>query len=198
MHALIVVSHPSAQSLTHSVAHALAEGVSAAGAHHTAQIADLTREGFNPVFNEADYAAFLQTAPVPPDVAKEQARLDNADALVLVYPVYWWSMPGLLKGWIDRVFANGWAYEERPEGGIVKKLGHLPVHLVGIGGADRKTYEKHDYRQAYHTQIAHGIFDFCGAPVVSNEILFLPELSAPTAAPDRARTLGTQIFTTQA
>lgn len=34
---------------------------------------------------------------------------------MLVYPVYWWSMPGLLKGWIDRVFTNGWAYDEGPD-----------------------------------------------------------------------------------
>ncbi|EOW6771742.1 NAD(P)H-dependent oxidoreductase [Cronobacter muytjensii] len=198
MHALIVVSHPSEHSLSHSVAHALADGVKSASAQHSVEIADLTREGFNPVFNEADYAAFMKTAPVPPDVAKEQARIDSADALVLVFPVYWWSMPGLLKGWIDRVFANGWAYEERPEGGIVKKLGHLPVHLVGIGGADRKTYEKHDYRQAYHTQIAHGIFDYCGAPVINNALLFLPDLSTPDAATDRARAIGAKIFAARA
>lgn len=123
MHALIVVSHPLASSLTHRVAHALAEGITSTHSENSADIADLTREGFNPVFNESDYAAFMKTAPLPPDVAREQARIDNADALVLVFPVYWWSMPGLLKGWIDRVFANGWAYEESPEGKVVKKTG---------------------------------------------------------------------------
>ncbi len=54
MHALIVVSHPLASSLTHRVAHALAEGITRDGSGHTADIADLTREGFDPVFNEHD------------------------------------------------------------------------------------------------------------------------------------------------
>jgi putative NADPH-quinone reductase len=48
-------------------------------------------------------------ATPPADVLAEQARIDRADALVLVFPIYWWSLPGLLKGWIDRVFVNGWA-----------------------------------------------------------------------------------------
>lgn len=197
MHALIVVSHPSKHALTHRVAHALAEGITLENARHSTEIADLTREGFNPVFNEADYAAFMKTAPVPADVAKEQARVEGADALVLVFPIYWWSMPGLLKGWIDRVFANGWAYEERADGGIVKKLGHLPVHLVGIGGANHATYEKHGYRQAYHAQIAHGIFDYCGAPVITNETLFLPDLSTPEAAIAQAKAIGARVFQAQ-
>jgi Putative NADPH-quinone reductase (modulator of drug activity B) len=138
MHTLIVVSHPLENSLTHSVARAIAEGIAGAGPQNTLEIADLTREGFNPTFNAADMAAFQLTAPVPADVAAEQARLDAADALVLVFPIYWWTMPGLLKGWIDRVFSNGWAYEESAEGRVVKKLGHLPVHLVGLGAATQK------------------------------------------------------------
>ena len=40
----------------------------------------------------------------------EQQRLDRADALVLVYPIYWWSFPAQLKGWIDRVFIQDWVH----------------------------------------------------------------------------------------
>lgn len=75
MHALIVVSHPLNTSLTHSVATAIAQGIAESGPQqqHTAEIADLTREGFNPVFAEPDIAAFLQTGVTPPDVIAEQA-----------------------------------------------------------------------------------------------------------------------------
>jgi len=144
MHALIVVSHPLNTSLTHSVAAAIAQGVAESGSHHSAEIADLTREGFSPVFAEPDIAAFRQTGATPSDAIAEQARIDNADALVLVFPIYWWSMPGLLKGWIDRVFSNGWAYEETADGNVVKKLGRLRVHLVALGAASQQTYDKHD------------------------------------------------------
>lgn len=49
---------------------------------------------------------------------------------------------------------------------LLKKLGHLQVQLIGVGGADGGTYERHGYAEAMRTQIDHGIFDYCGARVV--------------------------------
>ena len=171
MHALIVVSHPDPQSLTHAVARSFAGGVEAIG-QHTTELADIAAEGFQPAFNPADRATFFMKASAPPDVLREQERIDRSDALVLVYPVYWWSFPGQLKGWIDRVFSNGWAYSQTPEGAIEKRLGHLAVHLLGIGGADKGTYARHGYDTALRTQIDHGIFDYCGARVLTSTILY--------------------------
>ncbi|WP_053845937.1 NAD(P)H-dependent oxidoreductase [Paracidovorax avenae] len=171
MHALIVVSHPDPQSLTHAVARSFAGGVEAIG-QHTTELADIAAEGFQPAFNPADRATFFMKASAPPDVLREQERIDRSDALVLVYPVYWWSFPGQLKGWIDRVFSNGWAYSETPEGAIQKRLGRLAVHLLGIGAADEGTYARHGYDTALRTQIDHGIFDYCGARVVTSTILY--------------------------
>ncbi|OAN67253.1 NAD(P)H-dependent oxidoreductase [Sphingomonas sp. TDK1] len=169
MHAVIVVVHPAAVSLTRSVATALGDALEAKG--HTVEIADLVAERFVPVFGAADHAAFAAGAPAPADVLQEQRRLDRADHLILVYPVYWWSMPALLKGWIDRVFISGWAFEENAGGGIAKKLGRLTVHLVAIAGAADRTYTKRGYRQAMRIQIEEGIFDFCGAPVATSQLL---------------------------
>ena len=180
MHALIVVSHPLKTSLTHSVATAIAQGIAESGPQHTADI--------------ADFAAFLQTGDTPPDVMAEQARIDNADALVLVFPVYWWSMPGLLKGWVDRVFSNGWAYEETADGDVVKKLGRLRVHLVALGAASQQTYDKHGFTDAFNAQIVHGIFDYCGATVASSQMLLLPDLKTAEAHLEAGRQLGRKMF----
>ncbi|PRD40921.1 NAD(P)H dehydrogenase [Phyllobacterium phragmitis] len=194
MHALIVVSHPNPASFTHSVAAHLAEGVTLSGPGNSFEIADLAAEGFDPRFTSADIAAHLREAPSSADVTAEQARIDRADALVLVYPVYWWSMPGLLKGWIDRVFSNGWAYDDGLGAKVVKKLQHLPVHLVAIGGADLGTYERHGYFDAMRTQIDHGIFDYCGAPVKTSEFLLPSEAQDPSAHLDAARNIGRNLF----
>ncbi|MDU4227641.1 MAG: NAD(P)H-dependent oxidoreductase [Klebsiella grimontii] len=194
MHALIVVSHPLNTSLTHSVAAAIAQGVAESGSHHSAEIADLTREGFSPVFAEPDIAAFRQTGATPSDAIAEQARIDNADALVLVFPIYWWSMPGLLKGWSDRVFSNGWAYEETADGNVVKKLGRLRVHLVALGAASQQTYDKHGFTDAFNAQIVHGIFDYCGATVASSQMLLLPDLQTTEAHLEAGRQLGRKMF----
>ena len=193
MHALIVVSHPDPQSLTHSVARSFAEGIEASG-EHTTEIADLAAEGFDPAFNQADRSAYLLQKPLPTDILREQARIDQADALVLVYPVYWWSFPGQFKGWIDRVFANGWAYDEAPDGTLGKRLGRLAVHLVGIGGADGGTYARHGYDKAMRTQIDHGIFDFCGARVVTSEFLLDVNGQAAASHVATARALGSHAF----
>jgi NAD(P)H dehydrogenase (quinone) len=133
---------------------------------------DLVADGFDPRYSAADQAAYRRGGALPTDVAAEQTRIDRSDALVLVYPVYWWSFPGVLKGWIDRVFVNGWAYQDT-DSGVVKKLQRLKVHLVAIGGADPRTYARRGYQWAMRTQIEHGIFDYCGAKVMKSE-LFLP------------------------
>ena len=192
MHALIVVAHPDPKSLTHSVATHLSKGVSTSG--HTFELADLAAEAFDPRFNTADIALYRREVPPPTDVAAEQARIDRADALVLVYPVYWWSMPGLLKGWVDRVFANGWAYDEGPDTKLVKKLHHLRVHLVAIGGANLQTYARHGYFGAMRTQIDHGIFDYCGARVVTSELLVPSETQDLCSHLDAACAIGRNLF----
>lgn len=194
MHALIVVSHPVAGSLTHTIARHIAENVATPDNTHTVEIADLAAEGFDPRFTAADHSAFVKEIPLPADVLAEQARLDRADALVLVFPVYWWSMPGQLKGWIDRVFANGWAYDDDDTGKMVKKLQHLKVHLVAIGAADAGTFARHGYGNAMKTQIDHGIFDYCGAPVVTSELLLSAEPSEIDAQLAKAQTIGRGIF----
>ena len=193
MHALIVVSHPDRNSLTHAIGENIARGISASS-EHSFELADLAAENFDPRFGMADLAVHLKTALAPADVSAEHTRIERADALILVYPIYWWSMPGLLKGWIDRVFTNGWAYDEDPAASLIKKLSHLPVHLVGIGGAGQRTYRKWGYGDAMRKQIDTGIFDYCGAPVLTSEILLPAGPDVPDDRLDRAYQVGLEVF----
>lgn len=194
MHALIVIAHPNQKSLTHSVAAHLAEGVTLSAPGNSFEVADLAAEAFDPRFTVTDIAVHLREMPAPVDVAAEQARIDRADSLALIYPVYWWSMPGLLKGWIDRVFTNGWAYDESPDSKLVKKLRRLQVHLVAVGGADQRTYARHGYFGAMKTQIDHGIFDYCGARVITSELLLQSETQDLTSHLSTARAIGQNLF----
>jgi NAD(P)H dehydrogenase (quinone) len=157
MTALIVAAHPDQDSLTLALARRLA------GELQSAELADLAAEGFDPRFSAADRHSYRVAGEYPADVASEQRRLDAAEHLVLVFPVYWWSMPALLKGWIDRVFVNGWAFEIDPADGMRRKLGGLTVHLVPIAGDSAGVYDRHGYEQSLRTQIEHGVVDYCGA-----------------------------------
>lgn len=158
MKTLIVTAHPESDSLTNDIARRLAQALAPA----PVEIADLAAEGFDPRFTHADRHTYRTGRDFAPDVAAEQERLDGATDLVLVFPVYWWSMPALLKGWIDRVFVNGWAFDVDPVEGIRRKLGALTIHLVPVAGDDAGVYERHGYEQALRTQIEHGIIDYCG------------------------------------
>lgn len=194
MHAIIVLSHPKPDSLTHAVAHRLAQGILDSDPLHSVETADLCAEGFDPRFSRADIDLHLAASPPADDVANEHRRLDRADALILVYPIYWWSFPALLKGWIDRVFTRGWAYDEDAHGRLVKKLSHLAVHQIALGGADQRTYARHGYFGSMKNQIDHGIFSYCGARRINSELLLPSDHNFPAAHLDAAYLHGTKIF----
>ena len=193
MQTLIVTAHPEAHSLTHTIAAQLAAGITVSDAAHVIEFAHLAQEGFNPCFTEADLKVHRHKAAGSCDVQREQARIERADALVLVYPVYWWSMPALLKGWIDRVFSNGWAFDFDPEGALTKKLQNLSIHLVGIGGAGAQTYERYGYGAAMKAQIDQGIFGYCGAEVIVSALLLNSENAGAADALEKAVQLGLKI-----
>ncbi len=171
MSALVVAANPKSDSLTSHVAQRLGDALKPGGV----EIADLAAEGFDPRFTLADRRVYLEGSGYPSDVRREQRRVEAASDLILVFPVYWWSMPALLKGWIDRVFVNGWAFDYAPETGIVRKLQDLTVHLIPVAGDDASLYERHGYEQALRTQIEHGIVDFCGARRGSTAFLYESE-----------------------
>ncbi|MBY4275321.1 NAD(P)H-dependent oxidoreductase [Rhodococcus fascians] len=169
MNTLVVVSHPDPHSLTHQVAHSVIDAIQSTGT--AVETADLAAESFDPRFSAADLSLYRGNGSTPSDVAEEQTRIDRAEHLVLVFPMYWWSMPALLKGWIDRVFVEGWAYEYGDRV-FVKKLDRLTVHLVVVAGDDADSFERHGVYQAVRTQIERGIIEYCGATVGSTNFVY--------------------------
>ncbi|RUQ96917.1 NAD(P)H-dependent oxidoreductase [Labedella endophytica] len=159
MSTLIVIAHPDPDSLTHHAAAALGDVL----AEGDVSTADLAQEGFDPRFTLDDRAAYAEQRVLDPAIVSEQRRIDAAEHLVLVFPVYWWSMPALLKGWIDRVFVGPWAFEVGADDRIVPKLQNLTVHLLPVSGTARESFARHGYTESLRTQIEHGVVDYCGA-----------------------------------
>jgi NAD(P)H dehydrogenase (quinone) len=104
----VILAHPDADSFNASAARTWCEAVEAQG--HQAVLRDLYRLGFDPVLKSNE-----QPRPdrftMSNDVAAELAAIDKADALVLVYPVWFGAPPAILKGYIDRVLGAGFSYD---------------------------------------------------------------------------------------
>ncbi len=159
-HALIVVAHPDAKSLSHALASRISGDLVTRGI--SVEIADLHQEAFSATMSSADIEHYRGNGKLPSDVAAQQARIDRADLLVIVFPVYWWSVPALLKGWLERVFTGGWAYTINEQGQIAGNMRNIPVRLIATGAGDKGGFDRHGYTQAIQTQVVEGVFGYCG------------------------------------
>ena len=129
---LVVVAHPAADSFTMGLARAYAAELEELG--HSQWTFDLYRMGFNPVLTAQELAPVSADHSASADVAQAQGDILAADVLTVIYPLWWLSMPAMMKGYIDRVFARGFAYESH--NGIVRGLlsGKKSV-LITVSGA---------------------------------------------------------------
>ena len=171
MRSLIVTAHPDDTSLTHRAAARLQHLLGPA----EASVAHLAQEAFDPRFTLIDRGSYLGQGSPELAIAAEQARIDHVEHLVLVFPVYWWSMPALLKGWIDRVFTAGWAFGYDNDGRVVPGLNRLTAHLLPISGTSAESFAKHGYTDSFSTQIEKGILDFCGMQRGTTAFIFNSE-----------------------
>jgi NAD(P)H dehydrogenase (quinone) len=79
--------------------------------------------------------------PLPDDVIIEQKKINTADAIVFIYPVFWTEAPAKLVGWFDRVWTYGFAYGDRSmkqleKGLVICVTGHSIQHLKEYGHYD--------------------------------------------------------------
>lgn len=109
MQALLVLAHPLSDSLCAHLAAEAGAALRARGA--TVDILDLHAEQFQPALTAAERRLHYTTPEPGPDIIALQQRLAAVDTLVLVFPTWWFSMPAILKGWFDRVWAPKFAFE---------------------------------------------------------------------------------------
>lgn len=184
MKILVVVAHGREGSLTTQAAAAFAAGARAQG--HEVEMADLVAEHFDPVLLPADEPDWKDPDKVySEEVRKEMDRIERNEATVMIFPIWWWSLPAILKGWIDRVWNHGWAYGAR-------SYPHQRVLMLGIAGGAEATYESGGYAAAMKTQLLTGILEYCGVGQGDLQILFgsLEDEAAPASIIAAAGSLG--------
>ena len=115
MNLLVIYTHPNHQSLNYAFLQEVIRGSEENAAIGEVKVLDLYKEGFNPVlmFNEHKRRRDMHTDP---DLAPYRDQIIWADRIVFIYPIWWGRPPAMLLGYIDQMFASGFAY--RDQGGI--------------------------------------------------------------------------------
>lgn len=100
----VIVGHPAADSLCGELADSYAAAAIAAG--HEVRVLRLAQLSFDPLL----HAGYRQTQPLEADLQAAQASVLWAEHLVFAYPIWWGSVPALLKGFLDRILLPGFAF----------------------------------------------------------------------------------------
>jgi len=124
MRILLVLAHPLSDSFAASLAGTIERRLTENG--HTVDLLDLYREGFDPRLTESERARYFEPDYDPAEAGPFVSQLKQADGIVLVFPQWWFNFPAILKGFFDRVFVPGVAFENDTAGGRIQpRLGNI-------------------------------------------------------------------------
>lgn len=126
MKTAIIYAHPYEGSFNHSVFLEVQKLLKNQGKE--IDIFDLYEDGFDPVMRKEDLKLFSK-GQYADELAKSYVeRLRSADELVIIFPIWWYGEPAILKGFYDKVFLKGWTYEEKDH----RLVGVLPIKKATI------------------------------------------------------------------
>jgi putative NADPH-quinone reductase len=127
---LVLIAHPVADSLCHTLAQAVISALTARG--HEVIVENLYAAGFSPALTVAERQSYYGPAFDASATQQQIDRLLSAQALVLVFPTWWFGFPAILKGWFDRVWAPGIAYDHATDLGPITPRLHGLQHALAI------------------------------------------------------------------
>lgn len=130
MNCLVVLAHPLGGSLNRHFADAAVAELVAAGNKVT--LLDLYQDEFDPRLTSAERSSYYSERFDAAGLNAQAALLREAEVLVLVFPTWWFGMPAMLKGWIDRVFSPGIAFDHGKDFGPIRPLLYKLRQIVVI------------------------------------------------------------------
>jgi NAD(P)H dehydrogenase (quinone) len=158
MNALIVYAHPYEKSLNHAIKEALVDGLNDAGL--SVDVVDLYKDEFNPTLDREGLRLYRKGEYKDPMVGGYMRRIEQADHLFFIFPIWWQDTPAILKGFLDKVFLNKWAFETKgfhPKG----YLTHLKATVITTMNTPGFYYCLR-YRRAVKHTLIDGALKFCG------------------------------------
>jgi NAD(P)H dehydrogenase (quinone) len=157
---LIIYAHPYDKSYNSSILQSLEEQL--LEKKQTVDVINLYKEEFNPVLKQEELALYSQGKSLDPKVKDYQNRINNADHLFFIFPVWWYDIPAILKGFLDKALLKNWAYE-LSEIGIPKgKLTFIKKTTIISTMKSPKWYYWLLYRHSIKHSFIKGTLKFCG------------------------------------
>lgn len=176
MKVLVVYAHPNPESFNHAILEAFTKGLKDGG--HTFEVDDLYSIKFDPCFKLEDFAQFTG-GQMPKDVLEQQERVARAEALVFIYPVWWYSFPAILRGWFDRVLSCGFAYTITDKGEAEGLLTDKKALLINSTLSPEAYYEASGMKTAMQKIMADAALkEACGIPHVEHVFLYAVDVNA--------------------
>ncbi len=164
MNHLIIIAHPRKESLNYSILNKISEVFTNQG--DKVKVRDLYALNFNPVL-EYGHLKNLKEGKTCPDILVEQSYISWADELTFIYPLWWNAFPAILKGYIDRVFTNGFAFKVT-EKGVEGMLKDKRVRLITSAGMDEQTLKKMNIFESLKITQDQGVFQFSGMKIIDH------------------------------
>lgn len=163
--AMVIWAHPRADSLTATISLDVIAELKRTG--WEVDTLDLHRAGFDPVLPEADEPEWGDVDKrYSQEVMELAERTKSADAIVFVFPVWWYSVPAILKGYIDRVWNFGLFYGEGRRSGIAA------ARWIGLAGESEAAFAKRNYTEMITHHLNVGIAGLCGVGDSRVELLY--------------------------
>ena len=161
---LIVSAHPSREGKTHSIAEAYKSESEKAG--HSVTLLDLYVSE-----NRLPLLSFETMREWPKSEQQDRMKtlISDADELVFVHPIWWGTVPAVLKNWIDTIFEAGFAFRYTHEGKVEKLLTGKTAKVFATCGAPAFIYALPilPFRSFWKT----AVLGFCGVKVTDIQIL---------------------------
>ena len=195
MKALIVYAHPEPRSFNCAMKDLAVETLRGRGA--AVEVTDLYAMKFNAVVAADDFHGeladpeFLSIAAeqtracergtLASDIVTEQKKLARAELLILQFPIWWFGMPAILKGWADRVLARGFAYVAGRKYDTGMLRGKTAM-IAATTGTSADTYAPDGIDGDIHTvlwPVHNGLLRYCGFDVIEPFIAYMPGRVGP-------------------
>lgn len=189
MKIFIVLAHPEEQSFNGAMFRTAIDTLKASG--HEVKTSDLYRQNFDPVSDRRNFTTVLdadyfkqqleeiyatENDGFAPELDDEQKKVEWCDLMIWQFPLWWFSVPGVLKGWVDRTFAMGRFYGDGKmfDTGILK--GKKAMLALTTGGV-AENYQRHGSQGDIFSIIKHihrGMLQFTGFTVLPPQIVYGP------------------------